>query len=300
MIDDLKALAVFAKTVEHRSFREAARKLALSPSVVSQHVTRLERKLGLPLLYRTTRHLALTPDGEQLYASARAMLDAAERGLDAATSLGSEPRGRLRITAPALLAETRFSRDLAAFARSHPKVELTLSFTERRQDLVRDGFDLALRFGSLDDSSLKARRLTEMPRVLAAAPAYVAERSLPRVPRDLDGWELIRLGVRPPEVDLVPPGKKQPVTIAFSPRIVLDSITAVREMVLAGFGAAVLPELLARAELARGRLVELLSGWRVPPVGVFAVWPGGTPRPELTLRFVDFVEARLAALFAPA
>src|SRR5436190_9084038 len=110
MIEALKSLAVFAKTVECGSFRAAARHLDLSPSVVSYHVSSLERRLALPLLYRSTRHLALTPDGEQLYTHARAMLEVAERGLDAAAGHASRPRGKLRITAPALLAETRFCR----------------------------------------------------------------------------------------------------------------------------------------------------------------------------------------------
>src|SRR5215470_9370552 len=120
VIGELKALAVFATTVERGSFRDAARALALSPSVVSHHVSELERRLSLALLYRSTRRLALTPDGEKLYQSARDMLAAAERGLDAVSAQGPNPTGVLRVTAPALLAETVFCRDLAAFAHAHP------------------------------------------------------------------------------------------------------------------------------------------------------------------------------------
>src|SRR5262245_62935400 len=115
MLDQLKALAVFAKVVECASFREAARALGLSPSVVSHHVAALERGLGQALLYRSTRRLALTPEGEALYGAARAMVDAAERGLDAAGAHGGEPAGSLRVTAPAMLAETEFCGDIAAF-----------------------------------------------------------------------------------------------------------------------------------------------------------------------------------------
>jgi DNA-binding transcriptional LysR family regulator len=298
MIENLKALAVFAKVVEHRSFRAAARELELSPSVASHHVSALERRLGMSLLYRSTRHLTPTPDGEQLYASARAMIENAERGLDVAAGLTSAPRGKLRITAPALLAETRFCQDLAEFAREYPSVQLSVTFSERRHDLLRDGLDLALRFGALEDSSLKMRRLTEMPRSLAAAPSYLRGRAAPRGLRDLASWDIIQLGTRPAELELVPPGKQRSVTLTYVPRIVFDSIVAVREMVIAGLGIAIVPEFMVRKERRRRRLVEVLPRWRAPAIPVFAVWPGGTPRPSLTLRFVDFIGPRLHALFA--
>src|SRR5262249_25955770 len=128
MLDTLKSLAVFARTVEQGSFRGAARELGLSPSVVSHHVSELERKLSLALLYRSPRPLALPPDGEKLYQWARAMLAAAAEGLESVTA--PEAPGRLRLTAPALLAETRFCRDLHAFARAHPNLSLSVRFTE--------------------------------------------------------------------------------------------------------------------------------------------------------------------------
>jgi DNA-binding transcriptional LysR family regulator len=298
MIENLKALAVFAKVVEHRSFRAAARELGLSPSVASHHVSALERRLALSLLYRSTRHVAPTPDGERLYASARAMIESAESGLDAAAGLASTPQGKLRITAPALLAETRFCRDLAAFARLYPHAQLSVTFSERRHDLLRDGLDVALRFGGLTDSSLKVRRLAEMARTLTAAPSYFRGRTAPRGLRDLAGWDIIQLGTRPPELEAVPPGKTRPVTLVYEPRIIFDSIVAVREMVIEGLGVAVLPEFMARKERVRRRLVDVLPGWRVPAVPVFAVWPGNTPRPALTLRFVEFIAPRLHTLFA--
>jgi DNA-binding transcriptional LysR family regulator len=297
MVENLKALAVFAKTVEHRSFREAARVLQLSPSVVSHHVSELERRLGAPLLYRSTRHLALTADGERLYESAREMLAIAERGFDAASGRATVPRGRLRITAPALLAATAFSRDLAEFMRAHPKVEITMAFTELRHDLLREGFDLAIRMGRLEDSSLKVRRLAVMPRVLVASAGYARARSTPRSLRDLATWDHLQLGSRPPAIDLIPPGSTKPQSLPYQPRAVLDSVTAIRELVIAGVGVSQVPEIIVRSDLARRRVVEVLPGWKLPQIPVYAVWPGGTSRPELTQRFVEFIEPRLATLF---
>jgi DNA-binding transcriptional LysR family regulator len=297
VIEHLKALAVFAKTVEHRSFRGAARALALSPSVVSHHVSELERRLSLALLYRSTRRIALTPDGERLYEAAREMLAAAERGLDVVGGRSTSPAGLLRLTAPALLADTPFCRDLAAFSTAYPKVKLRVAFTETRHDLLRDGFDLALRIGRLDDSALKSKKLAVMRRSLVASPRYLAGRAEPRTARDLEGWDFLQLSARKPELTLHPPGKKAPVTIAFEPRIAVDSVTALRELAAAGLGVASVPELVARKDLARGRLVEVLPGFRLPDVPAYAVWPDNAQRPELTLRFIDFLSPRLEALF---
>ncbi len=294
MVENLKALAVFAKTVEHGSFRAAARALKLSPSVVSHHVGELERKLSLTLLYRSTRRLSLTSDGERLYTAARDMLAAAERGLDAAAT----PTGALRVTAPALLAETAFARDLAAFARAHPAIRLTVGFTDQRRDLLSDGFDLALRIGRLDDSALRAKRLAVMPRSLVAAPAYTRSRATPHTVHDLEGWDFIQLSALPARYALIPPKRTTPQMFDYEPRIAVDSATAMRTMAIAGLGVAALPALLVAADLARGRLVEVLGSWRLTAMGVYAVWPGGTVRPVATSKFVEFIEPRLAALFA--
>lgn len=295
MIDSLKALAVFARTVELGSFREAARSLGLSPSVVSHHVSALEARLSLSLLYRSTRRLSLTPDGEKLYAAAREMLAAAERGLDAVS--GGSPSGLLRLSAPALLSGTAFGEHLAEFLEAHPGVRLQVGFSDERRDLYREGLDLALRIGKLPDSALKARQLAVMPRVLVASRALAHAHPAPRAIDDLPPFGFVHLSQRKAEIALVPPGKKAARTLSFEPRVSVDSAAAVRALVLASAGVGTLPELLVREDLRRGRLVELLPGWRLHAMGVHALWPGGTPRPALTGRFVDFLAPRLAALF---
>jgi DNA-binding transcriptional LysR family regulator len=297
MLEHLRSLAVFARTVETGSFRGAARALNLSPSVVSHHISELERRLALPLLYRSTRRLSLTPDGERLLVAAREMLAAAERGLDEVSGRSASPSGLLRVTAPAFLATTSVSRDLAAFCEAHPRVKLTMSFTEERRDLLRDNLDLALRAGILEDSAHRSRKLATLHRVLVASPRYLRPRA-PQTLQDLAGCDLLQLLSRPAELVVTPPGKKQPQSLPFSPRIAVDSAAAMRELALAGAGIAGLPELIVRADLARGRLVEVLPGWRMPPLGVYAVWPANAQRPGLTLRFLDFMEEPLARLFA--
>lgn len=194
MLDHLRPLAVFAKVVELGSFRAAAKALGLSHSVVSHHVSQLEQMLGSTLLYRTTRRLSLTQQGERLFASAAAMLQAAESGLDEIAGGSRQPIGLLRVTVPAVLAAAHLVDDVAAFAELYPRVQLALNFSDTRRDLVSEGIDIAIRMGRLEDSSLKSRKLAVIPDALFASPSYVARHPRPRRPADLAQWDWLQLG----------------------------------------------------------------------------------------------------------
>ncbi len=297
MLDQLRALAVFAKTADLGSFRAASKALALSPSVVSHHVSELERHVGTPLLYRTTRKLALTPAGADLLTSARAMVEAAERGLDTIAGKTAEAKGTLRLTAPAFFAQTRFPRDLGAFAQAHPAVRIHASFTETRADLLAEGLDLALRIGTREDSSHPSRKLATLHRRVVAGPALLARHVEPRDPRELAAMPMVHLGSRPPEIVLEAPRNKGPVTLAYTPRMTVDNAGAMRELALAGVGVASLPEVLVRRDLQLGRLVELLPDHRLPELPVYALWPRNAQRATLTARFLEFMLPRFERLF---
>ncbi|WP_274594863.1 LysR family transcriptional regulator [Parasedimentitalea marina] len=148
MLDQLRQIAIFAKTVDHGSFRAAAKALRLSPSVVSHHITQLEAQLGVALLYRSTRKLSLTRDGERLIGAARKMIDAAETGLHAVSDLAPQPSGELRVTAPAVLAQSTIVRRIAKFSIAYPGVRLALDFSDLRREVIGEGIDVALRMGS--------------------------------------------------------------------------------------------------------------------------------------------------------
>jgi len=177
MLDRLRAMAVFAKTVETGSFRGAARALGLSPSVVSHHVTQLEASLDVALLYRTTRRLTLTDDGKKLFAAAREMVAAAERGLGEMPVEGLDPSGHLSIAIPAaLIAETLYE-DLAAFAQAFPRIALTLHSSDAQVDIIREGIDVALRAGVV------ARVAGGLCGVACECRAHRARAAARRVPR---------------------------------------------------------------------------------------------------------------------
>jgi DNA-binding transcriptional LysR family regulator len=292
MLSHLHAMAVFAKTVQCGSFRGAAKALNLSPSVVSHHITQLEAALGVALLYRSTRRFSLTHDGEQLLATARAIVETAESGLNQAALRASEPAGHLTITAPAVLLVGSLAEDLVAFTRAYPKVTLGIRATETTIDLIRDGVDLAIRASSApQNSQLKRKKLFSMARVLVTSPAYLASRTAVRSPDDLRALDWIRLSARAAQVRLLGPGNRSRL-IAFEPRVTVDSAQVMLDLASSGLGVAALPLAAAAAPIRRGELVEVLPSWRPEAVPVFAAWPPNAPRHGLALRLVHTLVER--------
>lgn len=284
-------MALFAKTVEAGSFRAAATALGISASVVSHHVSQLEERLGVALLYRSTRRLSLTPAGKTLFGHAKEALAAAESGLNAIMRQAAEPVGELNLTLSAFFAHSTLLDDIAAFALAHPRVALSMRFSDTRLDLIHSGIDLALRIGALQDSSLKSRKLFDLERRLVVAADVFAARPRPRVPDDLLDWDWIGLSMRPNRKRLTH-REGETRELEFTPRIVVDSIDAVSQLACAGLGLATPPAFLVDAALDSGRLVEPLPDWRIDSLGVYAVWPPNAPRESLTFRLLDFLTAR--------
>ena len=293
MIDELRALAIFAKVVEVGSFRSAANALKLSPSVVSHHVAQLEKRLGIALLYRSTRRLSLTHEGEKLFMSAEAMLSAAEKGLNSVAYHATEPTGKLNLTLPAMLTRSPLVNDIAAFAKAFPKVALSISFSDIQQDLIREGIDLAIRMGNLKDSGLKSKRLFTMKRKLVVAPALMNEHKPPRRPQDLLKWDWIGFKVRPHNKRLINQ-KGKTCLIDFEPRVIVDSMDAVCQLAIAGLGLATPPAFLVAEDIHQGYLVEPLPDWQAESIPIYFVWPPNASKESLTFRFMAFLERRKA------
>lgn len=291
MLDQLRQIAIFARTVDEGSFRRAAETLRLSPSVVSHHVSQLEQRLGVALLYRSTRRIAVTPDGERLLASARAMLAAAEEGLGAISATSDEPAGALRITAPAFLAQSHLVDQIAAFAGRYPRVSLELDFTDDRRHLLRDGYDVAIRAGWLEDSQLKARKLGEVGRRLICSAGYWQGRPAPPGPEDVTDLDWIALASVRPEITFANADGTE-IRIRPEARLMMNSVHAMVRLVEAGAGVAVLPNHMSDKAIAAGTLCDLLPDWHPQPIGTYAVWHPNAPRQGLTGRFVDFLTGK--------
>ncbi len=288
MIDHLRHMAIFARVVDEGSFRAAAKDIGLAPSRVSQTISDLEAFLGVTLLYRTTRRLALTNEGRILYTRVADMVRSAESGLNELNALSLDPVGALRISVPAFLSSSGLSTAIAEFVRQHPNVALSVSYTDHPTRLLEDGFDLNIRAGWLDDSSMMSRKLGEGARVVVAGTEYARHRAQPKVPTDLEDWDWIRYRHRADTTEFISAGGKvQKVT--GKAQLEVDSVDALYHFATCNLGATILPMHLAERGESAGRLVRLLPDWALRPLGIYAVWPDTSRRENLTLILVRFL-----------
>ncbi|MGH1480698.1 MAG: LysR family transcriptional regulator [Geminicoccales bacterium] len=278
MIDRLRQMAIFAKTIDHSSFRGAARELRLSPSVVSHHISQLEEHLGVALLYRSTRKLTLTPEGERLLAATRKMLEAVEGELLELSVSASVPSGELRLTVPSVLSQSRFTDAIAAFSMAYPRVRLSLDFSDLRRELIEDGFDIAIRMGFGGKDSTTSRVLFRVKRRLVASTRYLSTRPSVSEPNQLLDWDWLQLTpVRNIPVMFQRPGSGQ-VTIKPKAHIFSNDAQALYRLACAGAGLAIVPEFLATDDIAAGRVECVLPNWEPKGIDVFAVWPSNAPK----------------------
>ena len=295
MIEDFRGLAVFVAIAEAGSLTAAGKRLKLSTSVVSHHLSRLEEKLGVTLFFRSTRSMSLTPEGHAALDPARRMVAAGEEALALIGAGSIEPVGALRITMPAWGEQLSLRQALWEFAKQHPLVAVSLHSSDAPADLVKEGFDLAIRLGTLADSSLKSRRLGHFETVLVAAPDYLAARQPVQSLEDLVGCAFIDVSMLPGTMTLQRDGR----AIAVVPehiRLEVDTIASARSAVLAGLGIRHLPLGEVAGDIEAGLLVQVLPDWTMPELGVFAVWPDSGPQKTLTRRLIDFLVERKAGL----
>lgn len=288
MIDNLRSIAIFATVVDQGTFRAAALHLGLAPSRISQAVSDLEKDLGVTLLYRSTRQLSLTHEGRVLHDTATIMLNAAESGLDAINPVSKEPSGALRITAPAFVTQTALMDTFAAFARRYPKVLLKFDFSDRQSDLIKDGFDVAIRAGWLEDSEFMTRSIGQIDRLLIASPDYAASQPAPLHPSDLETWDWIRFSMRPDQTELTSP-TGETISVSGKSNVVVNSADSLFELAVRGLGLTVVPEHLACRGIDAGKLVHVLPDWSLRSLGLHAVWPDQSRRENLTMLFVRFL-----------
>lgn len=278
MIDRLRQMAIFAKTIDHGSFRGAARALRLSPSVVSHHVSALEDHLGVALIYRSTRKLTLTREGERLLEATRNMLDAVEGELQHLSATAGTPSGELRLTVPSVLSQSHFTTRVAAFARAYPRITLSLDFSDTRRELIADGFDFAIRMAPHAKTSATSRRLFSVKRKVVASQAYLSTRSPAQTPQDLLDWDWLALA----PVQNIPLTFQSPAgettTLKPAPVMFTNDAQAIYRLARADAGLAVVPDFLAQEDVAAGVVDYVLPDWTLPSIDVFAVWPANAPK----------------------
>jgi DNA-binding transcriptional LysR family regulator len=270
-VDHLGAMRIFVSVARLRSFSEAARRLQLSPSVVTRAIAQLEDELGLTLLLRTTRSLRLTERGELYLESCQRILediDGAERqvrGEDAA------PRGTLKVAAPVVFGRLHVLPIVNNVLRDHREVAVELTLSDRNVHLVEEGVDVAVRIGELADSSLIAIKLGVVSRIVVASPAYLQRRGAPKSPAELAGHDIIAFEGLGAADEWRFSGGGRPVRL--EPRLTVNSIDASIAAAEAGIGIARPLSYQAQASVLAGRLTPILQHFAPPPVPVNAIYP---------------------------
>ncbi|WP_287880914.1 LysR family transcriptional regulator [Aquitalea sp.] len=293
-MDILRRMAVFATVVEQGSMVAAARTLGMTPSAVSQHVSKLEAEHGVSLLHRTTRSLTLTEAGSLFYQGCADMLAAARLAEQRLNELRDAPVGELRLSAPTGFAGPMLTEALAPLLAAHPRLSLKLFFHDEMIDLVQHRIDLALRAGDLKDSSLVARHLADWESVLCAAPSYLARLPAISTPEQLEGHQWVMLDHERSHTWLTmenPAGEVVRPMVAR--RVSSNNILAARQFVLAGMGLSIQPEPEVRQELAEGRLLRVLPQWRLPALGIYVVTPRRDAQPAKVRYAVEALRQRM-------
>jgi DNA-binding transcriptional LysR family regulator len=299
-VDQLNGVIAFVHSAEALSFTAAAAKLGITKSAVGKSVTKLEERLGIKLLHRSTRSLSLTPDGEAYFASVRQALGEIEAAETTLLSKSQAISGRLRIDSPAAFGREILMPLLLDFARQYPGLTLSLSFSDKIVDPVEEGVDLTVRFGETRDcTGLISKKLTEQPSVVVAAPSYLEIRGTPKCIADLQHHDCIggfgrenSASWRIKNADGTPIRYSPPITHQFGDGEAIVAAT------LAGLGICQMPGSLVRAYLASGALVSILEDVADVPISVYAVWPVTRHLLPRVRTVVDFLaeRGRLGAL----
>lgn len=294
MLGDPNDVIAFTRVVEAGSFTKAARAEGVPTSTVSRRVARLEEKLGVRLLHRTTRRLTLTDAGRILHDRGARILSELSDAERAVTEMQATPRGLLRLTAPAGMGE-EVAALVVEFLRRYAEIEMEVLLTDRRVDLIEEGVDVALRAGPLTDSTLVAHKLREAPVNLVASPAYLKRRGTPRHYKDLERHDCVLFTQWSPgstwSLDC-PDGK---VKVRVHGRVRANSVDVVSRATLAGLGIAFFPARTPHGKhVAAGRLRVVLPEVGLPPQTLWIVYPSRRHLAPKVRAFVDFAKQRFA------
>jgi DNA-binding transcriptional LysR family regulator len=292
MSDRVQELTVFVRAAESGSFSRAARELGLSQPSVSRIIGELEARLGVTLLLRTTRRITVTDAGALFLDRAREILDEIEGAEDAARGVDSL-RGTIRLALPVVYGTRQIIPRLPKFLSLHPLLRVEMAVADERQDLVAEGADVAIRLGALDDSVFGARKLETLETMLVASPTYLKARGIPKTPADLASHDCIFGPGNFGRASWSFSRNGKETSVGVRGRIHTNSGPGVFASVMAGLGMAMASTVMCGAEVKAGSLVPLLRAYKLAPVEVHAVFPGG-PRPSTKVRaLVDFLVREL-------
>lgn len=292
-MDSLSGMTVFTKVAERASFTAAAHDLKLSKSAVSKQITRLEDRLGVQLIHRTTRRLHLTEVGQAYYERAKRVVEDAEEAEQAIASLHGDLRGTIRINAPLSYGLRKLCPLVTKFMDLHPDLKIDMTFSDRVRDLIDDGFDMGVRIAQLTDSSLIARKLGHTELVVVASPDYWEKHGKPAHPDDLKNHNCLLYDYRtnPNEWKFKGPDGPLPVTVDGSFRA--NNGEALVCAASNGQGVFYVPTFLVDNLIQTGQLTTALEDFTQDGIGIYAVWPHNRHLSAKVRGFVDFLVEEL-------
>ncbi|MDR3440101.1 LysR family transcriptional regulator [Telmatospirillum sp.] len=289
-MDRLDSMEAFVRVAESHSFSEAARRLQLSKSVISRQVSALETQLGARLFHRTTRSLSLTEVGQAYFERCSRILSEIEEANLSVSSLQSTPRGKLRVNAPMSFGILHLAPLLPGFLDRFPDIDIDMVMNDRFVSLVDEGFDVAVRIGKLEDSSLIARQLAPARKVVCASPAYLARHGTPQTPDDLLQHCCLTYSNRtsPEEwLFVAPDGHRWSVEV--TGRLRVNNGDVLREAALGDAGVIIIPSFIVGRDLQAGTLVSLLADFVPQDLAIHAVYPHNRHLSPKVRAFVDFL-----------
>lgn len=287
-MSQLEDMRIFAETVDAQSFTAAADRLGLSKQFVSKRIAALEKRLGARLLVRSTRHLHVTDLGLAYNERAQRILQEVDAAEQMIASQMATPRGTLRLSAPMTFATLHLSTLIPVFMQRHPDVSLELELNDRTVDLISEGYDMAVRIGTLADSSLVARRIAPVAMVTCASPAYLRDNGTPAALEELASHACLVYGhARHSEWPFRVGTRARTVPVNGPMRA--NNGEMLRDAAIDGMGIIQLPDFIVGAALADGRLVEILDAFRPEGLTIHAVYPQHRQTSLLVRAFIDFL-----------
>ncbi len=293
-MDTLLSLRVFCQVVENGSFTRAAEQLGISTAMASKHVAHLENRVQAKLLHRNNRNLHLTEAGSEYYRQCGHALEILETAAQKASGMSEMPQGVLRVTMPQWFTNPRISNIISEYCRHYPNVSLDLVLSNRRTDLIADGFDLALRVSDEPHPSLIVKPLADIEFFLLASPEYVMRNGLPAAPEEVVGHTAVLPSYTDMEcMEIVRLSDGRRSVLKLDARVFCDGTLMAGSLIRAGLGIGFQPQWCVEEDLSSGRLVRLLPEYRILTSRLYAAYVDRAFLSAKVRSFIDFMSARL-------
>jgi len=288
-MDKLNAISVFCKVIETQSFTQAANQQNISVAMASKLVSQLEEHLKTRLLQRTTRKIVPTEAGMLYYQRCQAILLDLSEADSSISNMATSLQGNLLISVPRDFGLLYISPNLPKFIELHPNLHVEIEFEDKRVDLVTEGYDLALRIGYMQDSSLVARKISSSPMHFVASPSYLESRGTPLTPDDLEYHQGLLYKSSLNQVHWQSTKANQIQRYKIQSKVVSNNGMALLEMTKAGLGISNSPSFFVKEALASGELVEILSEYKQKPLDIYVVYPNRRHLPAKVRAFIEFL-----------